>query len=363
MKAYPKLKRTFCSRRVKKISLVKRLSFFDKILFLINSLLALALLLACLVPFVPANEFPFIAIFSLGVPILVGFNLLFLCYWLLRKKRQAVVSLTVLILGYFVVGSFIGFRFSEDGSRATDLKVMTFNVRKFNRYEAIKRPNVFEETMAFILAEDPDILCVQEVDYRKRDAFKERYPYQHLRYDNYGHKSLMAIFSKYPIVKSNTLDWPNSMNNGCYADILYQRDTIRVYNLHMESLQINPSREYMVRQAKPRLYKNLSRIFKKQSIQAQAFRRHRDSVKHKTIVCGDFNNTQFSNSYRVVKGDMVDTFLKKGTGLGTTYSFLGLPYRIDYILADPAFKTVTHKNYDVHFSDHFPVMASFRLEE
>ena len=341
---------------------MKRLSFFDKIVFLLNSVLALALLLSCLVPFVPADAFPFISVFSLGVPILVGINLIFFSYWLLRKKPQVLLSLSVLIIGYFAVGSFIEFRFSENKTNGNDLKVMSYNVRKFNRYKAIDRPDVFGETLAFIRKENPDIICFQEIDYHKREVLKKWYPYYHLRFDNYENKTLMGIFSKFPIVEANTLDWPNTMNNGCYADILYRKDTVRVYNLHMESLQINASKEYVVREAKPRLYKNLSRIFKKQAIQAKAFRKHRDSVNYKTIVCGDFNNTQFSNSYHVVKGDMVDSFTQKGSGLGTTFSFLGLPYRIDYILADSAFKVMTHKNYDVYFSDHFPVMASFRMK-
>lgn len=342
---------------------MKRLSFFNKILFLINTLIALVLLIACLVPFVPADKFPFIAVFSLGVPILVGVNLLFLCYWLLRRKRQALLSLSVLVVGYFTVGSFIGPRFSEGTIADGDLKVMSFNVRKFNGAGVIDRPDVFKETLTFVLEEDPDIVCFQEVDYLKGDAFKERYPYQHLRFDNYEKKTLMGIFSKYPIVRANTLDWPNTLNNGCFADILYRNDTIRVYNLHLESLQINATTAAIVKESKPRLYKNLSRIFKKQSLEAKWFVQHRDSVRYKTIVCGDFNNTQFSNSYRVVKGKMNDTFTEKGSGLGTTYSFLGLPYRIDYILADPAFEVMTHKNYDVHLSDHFPVLASFRLQE
>ena len=342
---------------------MKRLSFFDKIIYFVNILLALALLIACFVPFVPSDEFSFIAVFSLGVPILVSANLLFFCYWLLRRKRLMLLSLVILLVGYFAVGSFIEIKFFEDEVADGDLKVMTYNVRRFNRYRTINRPDVFGETMAFILAENPDIVCFQEVDYLKREALKERYPYYHLRYDNYESKALMGIFSKYPIVKARTLDWPNTLNNGCYADILYKKDTIRIYNLHMESLRISATKRYLVKEAKPRLYKSLSRIFKKQAIQAKLFRKHRDSVSYKTIVCGDFNNTQFSNSYRVVKGNMNDTFSEKGSGLGTTFSFLGLPYRIDYILADSAFDVMSHKNYDIDLSDHFPIMASFRLEE
>ncbi len=341
---------------------MKRLSFFDKIVFILNSLVALVLLAACAVPFVPADEFPFIAVLSLGVPILIGINLLFLLYWLLRSRRQGWLSFIVLLLGYFVLGSFIGFGSSENEGAQDDLKVMTFNVRSFNKFNSVDTPDIFEKTLKFVLEEDPDIVCFQEVDYLRRDEFKERYPYQHLRYHFYEKKVLMGIFSKYPIVKAHTLDWANTNNNGAYADILYKSDTLRVYSLHLESLRIHPSTE-IISKARPRLYKNLTRIFKKQSQQAKWFLQHRDSVDYKTIVCGDFNNTQFSNAYKRIRGDMNDTFLEKGSGLGTTYNFSGLPFRIDYILADPEFEVKSHTNYDVKFSDHFPVMASFRIKD
>ena len=363
MRVYPRQKRTFYLKLVKKIKTVKRLSFFDKIIFILNSLTALILLVSCMVPFVPADEFPFISVLSLGVPILIAANLLFLLYWLLRRKKQAWLSFSILVLGYFILGSFIGFGSTEDEALETDLKVMSFNVRSFNRYGGIDEPNIFKKTLEFVLEEDPDVICIQEIDYTRSEAFKERYPFQYVRYITNQHRVLMGIFSKFEIVKSSTFDWPNSHNNGSYADIVYEGDTLRVYNLHMESLQITASKESVVKEAKPRLYKKLSGIFKKQSLQAKFFAKRRDSVTYKTIVCGDFNNTQFSNSYRIVKGDMNDTFLEKGSGLGTTYSFLGLPYRIDFILADPVFEVKSHQNYDVKFSDHFPVMASFSLKK
>jgi len=270
--------------------------------------------MACAAQYIPADKIPYISILSLGVPTLILVNLAFLVYWLLRRKRHLLLSLSVLALGYFLAGSFIGFEFNQEDSRAEDLKVMSFNVRYFNRAGKINRPDVFGETRKFIYQEDPDIICFQEVNYLRRAEYKDRYPYQHLRYIRNEKRVLLGIFSKFPIVEANTLDWPNTGNNGAYADILYKKDTIRVYNLHLESLQIDANKETIANEAKPRLLKKLSKIFKKQSLEAQWFVQHRDSVRYNSIVCGDFNNTQFSNAYRVAKGDMNDTFLEKGLG-------------------------------------------------
>ena len=54
-------------------------------------------------------------------------------------------------------------------------------------------------------------------------------------------------------------------------------------------------------------------------------------------------------------------FIEKGKGFGRTLDFHKLPMRIDFILADPAFEVKSHTNYDVVYSDHYPIMASFKL--
>ena len=89
---------------------------------------------------------------------------------------------------------------------------------------------------------------------------------------------------------------------------------------------------------------------------------HIKGSPYPVILCGDFNNTQFSNAYQIVRGDKQDTFIEEGTGYGGTLNFRGLPVRIDFILADPTFEVQSHKNYDEKYSDHFPIMASFKLK-
>lgn len=340
---------------------MRGLSLFNKIVFAVNSIFAFLLLLACVVPYVEADRFPYIAVLNLGIPVLVFVNLLFALYWGLAKRKQFFLSFPILVLGYLFVGSFIEFQFTEEVISEEDLSVMTFNVRAFNKGCYIDRSGVYEETFDFIATEDPDIICFQEVDVGKREDFK-KYPYSYLKYYHHRVRTSMGIFSKYPIINTGDFEWPSTRNNGTFVDIQYKKDTIRVYNLHFESFGVNPSRKAISKEPSVRLFKRLNEVFRKQSEQAKSFLNHRNSVPYKTIVCGDFNNTQFSHTYRMVKGDMLDTFNEKGNGLGRTFNVLRFPFRIDHILVDPDFEVRAHKNYDVHFSDHFPVMASFRLK-
>ncbi len=363
MKVFQKTRRIFSSRRVKRNDILKRLSLFNRIVFTVNFIFAMVLLMACMVPYVEADRFPYISILSLGIPILVGLNLLFAFYWALIRRKQFFLSFPILVLGYFFLGSFVKVGFHDQQIEEGDLRVMTFNVRAFNRAGYIDRPDVQQETFRFIAKEAPDIICYQETGVRKQAEF-DRYPYRYVNYENHRKRTVLGIFSKYPIVDSGTFNWSDSRNNGSFADIVYKKDTIRVYNLHLESFGVTGSRRNIAEQPSLRLYQRLTRTFKKQSEEAKLFLEHRNATSYKTIVCGDFNNTQFSHAYRLIKGDrMQDTFEEKGSGLGRTYNFLHFPFRIDFILADPAFEVRAHKNYNVHLSDHFPVMASFRLQE
>ncbi|SIS49803.1 Metal-dependent hydrolase, endonuclease/exonuclease/phosphatase family [Zobellia uliginosa] len=341
---------------------MKGLSFFNKIAYFFNLIFALVLLAACGVPYLSLDLFPFLSILSLGVPALVVVNGLFFLYWLLNLKWQALTSLFVLVFGYFTLGTFIKIAPKSIDFQEDELKVMTYNVRAFNRYHFLDNDNIPEEIENLVKQEKPDIISFQEVGHDMQVDYLD-YPYHFLKRIPTGGKVHMAIFSKYPIINAELINFPNSINNGSYADILYKKDTIRLYNLHMQSLGITPGTGVLRSQSSDRLYRRVTNAFKRQQHQAQIIAEHKAKSPYKTLVCGDFNNTQFSSVYHTIKGDMQDTFIAKGSGYGRTYNFLKIPIRIDFIMADANFEVMAHKNYDNKYSDHFPVMASFRLKE
>ena len=56
----------------------------------------------------------------------------------------------------------------------------------------------------------------------------------------------LAIYSKYPVVRRGGIHYPESNNASMWADVIMHRDTLRVYNNHMQSTQVNESdREYL----------------------------------------------------------------------------------------------------------------------
>ena len=244
---------------------------------------------------------------------------------------------------------------SKEGS----FTVMSYNAMLFNRFNHIGVPHAGDSISAFINEKSPDILCLQEhsrIRYRQLEQYRYRSetPYNTPR-------TVQAIFSKYPIIGRGSLNLPESTNNIIFADVAINNDTIRVYNVHLESFKIVPNDTDISSKASERVYQRIKSTITTQRRQAKLLREHISASPFSALVCGDFNNTQFSRVFRLVSEGMEDSFQVMGNGMGKTYSVKGVPLRIDYILAENRFEFLGHWNYEKKYSDHEPVMARVSL--
>ena len=339
---------------------MKKLSFINKIIYFINGIVAVLLLLSFTLPFLPPKTFPFLSVINLGVSFLILINGLFFIYWLVKLKRQLTLSLIVLVIGYFSFGSLYKFSSSKKIETPENLKVVNYNVRLFNLYEWIPEKGIETKIIDFIKTEAPEVLSVQEYHPHKNiDLSFFKYKYEHLsgKKTKYG----QAIFSQFPIVNSGSIEFPDTANNAIFADVVKGKDTIRVYNIHLESMRIDTKVQNLKKEDSERLFKRIGTTFKMQEFQTELFLTHKKQCKYKMVICGDFNNTAFSYVYRKIKGDLNDTFKEAGNGFGRTYDFKFFPVRIDFIFADEAFYVNGFKAYNEHYSDHYPIMATLSL--
>ena len=231
---------------------------------------------------------------------------------------------------------------------------MSYNVRMFNIYNWIDEENIDQNIYDFINEKEPDILCLQEFNPTIKIGFK--FPYQYIKASKksklFGH----AIFSKYKIINSGSLDFPNSSNNAIFVDIIKNKDTMRVYNVHLESLSFNPKEDYFNQENSEKLRIRVDKAFKKQADQAELIIQHQEKITHKSIICGDFNNNAFSWVYHTLKNGKNDAFEVAGEGFGKSYNHK-FPLRIDFILADENIEINNFKTFEVNYSDHYPIMA------
>ncbi len=83
---------------------------------------------------------------------------------------------------------------------------------------------------------------------------------------------------------------------------------------------------------------------------------------YKIILMGDFNNTAYSYIYRELKSEgLYDAYKEAGNGFGRTFDFRFFPLRIDFILANEGLEVLEFTTYEVQYSDHFPISATFDL--
>ncbi|WP_396603251.1 endonuclease/exonuclease/phosphatase family protein [Algibacter sp. R77976] len=341
---------------------MKKLSFINKIIYFINVVVAVLLLLSFVLPFLPPKTFSILAVVNLGVSFLIIINVFFFLYWVFRFRKQFMLSLVVLLIGYFSFGSLYKFTSSTKVDSPHNIKVMNYNVRLFNLYKWIPEKGVETKIIDFLKKESPDVLSVQEYHPHKNiDLSFFKYKFEKLsgKKTKYG----QAIFSKFPIVNSGSVEFPDTANNAIFADVVKGKDTIRFYNIHLESMRIDTKVENLKTEDSERLFKRIGTTFKMQQFQTELFLMHKKQCKYKMVICGDFNNTAFSYVYRQIKGDLYDTFKEAGNGFGRSYDFKFFPIRIDFIFADKAFNVNGFKAFDNHYSDHYPIMTTLSLEQ
>lgn len=340
---------------------MQKLRFINKTIYYINVVVAVLLLLSFVLPFLPPKAFSVLSVLNLGVSFLVLINVLFLLYWLIKLKKQLILSLVVLLIGYFSFGSLYKFSTSKKIEKDGNFKVMNYNVRLFNLYDWIPEKNVETKIVDFVKTQSPDILSIQEYHpHENIDLSFFKYKFEKLsgKKTKYG----QAIFSQFPIVNSGSIEFPDTGNNAIFVDVVKAVDTIRIYNIHLESLHIDTNVDKLKNEDSERLFKRIGTTFKMQQFQAELFLMHKKQCQYKMIICGDFNNTAFSYVYRKIKGDLNDTFNEAGNGFGRTYDFKFFPVRIDFIFSDETFAVNGFKSFNDHYSDHFPVMASLSLK-
>ncbi len=344
---------------------MKKLGLFEKLIFILNSLAATALLFSYLLPHIPPKSFPLLSVLSLGVPVLIILNTFFLLYWIFRLKRQLLLSLIVLLLGYNYVTSFIKFSEVEvDKDNRTDLSIMSYNVRMFNAYEWTSRTDIPKKITEFITEHDPDILCVQE-HYIGAAELSDIYPYEYIKLKGKNAEFGSAIFSKYPILKKFSVDFPHDGNNNAiYADVVVnEKDTLRVFNVHFQSLNIKPGIDELQKEDSKKLLGRIGYGFSLQQEQAEMMMDEVEKSPYRTIIAGDFNNTSFSYIYDLVKQDgrFNDAFLEAGSGFGKSFKLDYFPLRIDFLLIENDMEITTFQKFNVDYSDHYPIWTKIAL--
>ena len=347
---------------------------FTKFGFLVYLGVVSMLILAYLSPYVSPDRFWPIAFLGLGFPILFFVNGAFLIIWVLLRSKKLLFPLFIFLLGYNQICSTYQI-FPKTGIKQNGIEVLSYNVHYFEsplKAKGTKNPKI----LGYLSSTGSEIFCLQEAELDDNGKFSLQGIMAALSGIKFAHKGSngLVTLSKYPIRNKGEIRFSGSSNLVIFSDLIIDNQmTVRVYNCHLQSYSIDPedynitdpsefeADKQEIEKAKKITFKLKSGFILRAS-QARKLADHIGKSPFPVIVCGDFNDTPVSFTYRKVRGDLKDAFVESGWGVSNTYNGKLPSFRIDYIFTDKKFTPVNYKRDKVNFSDHYPIHCQVNLK-
>lgn len=368
-----------------------RLSFFSVILLLINIGVLFLLAVGFLAAYVRPDVNWMFAFAGLVFPYAVMANLFFVLIWMFLWNKLFLMSLLALLICWNRLTNYIQLDKKEvsDQQNNEPLKLMSYNVQIFDLYNW-KKDHIStkgQDILKLMSTEKPDFLCLQEYHAGKRnkvdisDSIKKHtgLKYSHIAFVNKGGKDMpygIATFSRWPVIKKQVINFDNNLINFCiYTDIVVDNDTIRLFNIHLESVRLSRE-DYLYVEELPRntdsqeifsenskkILRKFKRAYINRTPQVIKVKEIINESPYPVVVCGDFNDTPSSYTYHHLSENLLDAFKESGHGVGMTYAGSLPSFRIDYILHDKRIESVNFETLKSNFSDHYPITTGVVLQ-
>ncbi|MPR35450.1 endonuclease/exonuclease/phosphatase family protein [Salmonirosea aquatica] len=327
----------------------------------------------------------------MSLPVVVVLHLVFMVLWLAVAPRRAIVTLLVLLAGLPFLARTFQLDLSPGPSLAAApsrgqspvISVLNYNVFNFglNQYRHEENHTTLKQFKNWLVQQNADVLCLQE--YFSHGDMEDFHITEMLIKTGYRHHAFLlqgshgspsefglAVFSRYPILA--TRDTLFSGQNGLLqADIVWNKDTLRIINTHLYSMtlqlsQVVSEQDYDKKKHEAKYaFRQMRRGFETRAQELNPLEKWIAASPYPIIVCGDFNETPYSYVYGHLRRRLANAFEERGRGFGFSYNHLPNFIRIDNQFYDQnrleltEFKTLR----EVPYSDHYPLIGFYTRKE
>lgn len=318
---------------------------------------------------IPPETFWPAALVSHLIPVFIAINGFTLLILIFRRKRIALIPFFLLLISWpFLTSSFSIHPAGQPANNS--ISILSFNTKLF------RKPGTYSEfstsLIQWVANDTSDIKCIQEFSTNSRwplldvtaQIKNKGYYYYTFRAKviDSDHNPGMAIFSKFELLDSGIVfQDTNTLNGAIYADLNIRGKVLRVYNVHLASMNLELSNT-------KGLHNNLSKIKRlksgsiKRSEQIKTLIAHTKSSPYPYIICGDFNETPYSYVYFKLKEQFHNTFEATGNGFGFTFNEFPYLLRIDHQFYQSDIQAVGYQvNRSMNISDHFPTYGYYLM--
>lgn len=355
-----------------------------RLLFRLSGFLLLAALIAAMVsPHIDPYRCWIFAFFGLAYPLLWLANLLNALVNI-RFRILSKVILITLLAGLPLMLRHFGVSGPDKQPRnVRDAHTLiSYNVHGFSDIGG--EHSVFDVQFRIhdlFTQENADLICMQEYPVRRNPSggfsrnmnippLLPRNHYSWYEPDGIYLESVLMTSTRLKIKNQGTVYSPDNEEFAIYTDISFPEGTVRVYNVHLQSLMLREERSLLNNSTTGYIKKStlrqgwitaakLRRAFILRAYQAKCLAQHIQQSPWPVIVAGDFNDTPASFAYRILSKGLCDSFKSGGQGFTTTFSESHYPIRIDHVFASPQIKILSYERKLTGYSDHYPIIVRF----
>ena len=336
--------------------------FVDIIFGVASLIVATLFILVLFVPRLDPREWGEVSTLGLVAPFIYAAQTALTLYWIMRwRKLLALTMLLISLFGLFNLSLFYRVEmrrvYHETKLKprydSKALKVLTYNVRSFIDEDGER---CIDSIVSVVKALNPDILCFQEMGFSEiADSLLK--PMYSMPRSLSRHNLSPAIYSRFPIIRAERVD---TLKNFVWADVVIKdknrEDTIRIFNTHLHTTAIRRDDsnyiehyQYLDDDSTGKVRSMINRLTANNSVraaQADTLAVMIAASPYPTIVCGDFNDTPVSYTYRTLSRNMRDAFCEAGRGYSHTYRGFFDMLRIDYIFSTEHFENLSYEVVD-----------------